>query len=710
MKLAAPWDCPPPEVTEQIRTIKEERQRWYQNPQTRHWFYTGYEGLNPNQRVTKDNPALYLRALIADLDPLRPMTREQVDELIEELPIKPNYLEKSLGNGWRLVWLLADPIRFPDDKELISASLCRISHTLGIADLKCLDQGSWDTPHRLYCNGGQWYMLEEKPVDKNIFESEIFSAALDIAKKSKAREIPLPRVEELIKKKYPNWEWPGEFVEGSQGPSWWIEGSESPKSAIVHADGMWTFAGHREKSKYPWADIVGAGAVEKDRAEKISNACADMYHDGRNYFTPRHGGGYNAERPDVIRRSLQVNHGLYSERAKKQKNSEIDEALAFIESEHRVDYAAPILYKPRGVIRVKDTTYLNTSQVVPIKPPDEEHLWLPDGDFPFIYDWLTKIFVTEEQLEHFKSWLATFYQNALRGTPHQGQAVFLAGGVGIGKTLLSHWLVGQLMGGFGDASNFLMGQDSFGGELFAKPVWAVDDQIMNSDSFMLRMFTNFIKKHVANSTHTLHEKYMKKVVVEWYGRLFITCNLDAWSQTILPALEDSITDKVIFYKMCEKLPPDYFPVDVEEILKREIVPFAAYMRDYKIPDKYRGSSRFRVKSYQEPSLAQAAYQNSGSIGHMEIVVEYLKECHKMKDENVIKDGWRGNATSLIRDIRAIPSMEGFVKNMTPRQMNIHLASLAALHDGTALELSEKNVNRIRIWTIKLKKNENDKRD
>jgi hypothetical protein len=710
MKEGNPWDCLPPEVSERIKTIKEERQKWYQNPQTKHWFYTGYEALNPNARVTKDNPAIYAKAAIADLDAPKPIPREKIDEIIEGLPIKPCYLEKSLGNGWRLVWLFVDPVRWPQDKELVTESLTRLRCTLGMAELQLLDEGSWFTPHRLYCNGGKWEKLGGEPIEEPQITSVIFRSALDISKKSKAREIPLPRVEELIRKKWPDWDWPGEFKEGSQGPSWWLEGSTSPTSAIVHADGMWTFAAHRDQDKYLWSDILGAGIIEKDRAEKIANACKDIFHDGKNYFVPRVGGGYNSERPDVIRRRLTVMKGLYGDRAKKQKNSEVDEALTFIESEHRIDAAAPILYKPEGLLNYKGKTYLNTAQVKPFQPVEEPQLWVPDGTFPFIHDWLTRLFVTEEQLTHFLSWLATFYQNALNGTPHQGQAVFLCGGVGVGKTLLSHWLVGLLMGGFADAGEYLMGKDSFGGELFQVPVWSVDDQIMNSDSYMLRMFTNYIKKHVANATHNLHEKYMKKCAVEWLGRLFITCNLDAWSQTILPALEDSITDKVNFYKMAESLPKGYFPTDVEAVLQREMAYFAAYMRDYKIPEELLGDSRFRVKSYQEPSLAQAAYQNSGSVGHMEIVDEFLKECIKIGNEKVAKQGWSGTATQLIKEIRALPNMERFVSSMSPRQMNIHLSSLVSLGDMPTMVISEKNVKNLRVWTIRLKDHENNQRN
>jgi hypothetical protein len=703
MKLGVPWECLPPDIEDKVRTIKEERQKWYQNPLTKHWFYSGYEALNPNARVTKDNPAHTLRALVADLDPLRPMSREEVDKIVADLPIKPTHLEKSLGNGWRLVWMLVDPVLWCQDKQLVETCLTKFRHSLGLMEVKCLDEGSWFTPHRLYCNGGEWHVVSEEGLEKGFVEQVIFTSAMDLAKRSKASEIALPRVEELIRKKWPDWDWPGEFTEGSQGPSWWIEGSESPKSAIVHADGMWTFAGHREHDKYTWPMILGQGVIEEDRADKINKACEDTYHDGKNYYITRPEGGFYAERHDVIRRRLTVAKGLYADRAKKQKNSEVDEALTFIESSHRVDAAAPLLFRPVGIVNINGKKYLNMSFVKPTLPVEEAQVWSPDGTFPFIVDWLTKIFVNETQLTHFLSWLASAYQGAISGNPHQGQASFFCGGVGIGKTLLGQRLVGPLMGGFADAGEFLMNKDAFGGELFQKPIWAVDDQIMVTDPNVLRVFTSFVKKHVANMTFTFHEKYMKKMEVEWLGRLFITCNLDAWSQTILPALEDSVSDKVNFYKMVAELPKGYFPKDIEELLLRELPFFAAYLRDFVIPEELVGDARFRVIHYQEESLASNAYHNSGSSGNMEVVYEFLKFQSGI-DDRVKENGWVGNATQLIGAIRAIPSLEGHVRSMSSRQMNIHLSTLMSLKGLKAIEIEEtKNAVNVRVWTIKFKK-------
>jgi hypothetical protein len=704
MKLGLPWECPPPDINDKVRKIKEERQRWYQNPSTKHHFYSAYEGLNPNARVSQENPVHLVRAFVFDLDSLKKIPREEIDAIIDTLPIKPNFLEKSVGNGWRLLWLLANPVRWAEDKELVEVALRKTRKALGMADVSLVDEPSWTTLQRLYCNGGEWYPLSEDKLEESFVSKILFSSALELAKKSKSREVPLERVEKLIKKKWKNWEWPSDFVEGSQGPSWWVEGSTSSKSAIVHANGMYTFAAHREKAKYLWADILGPGVIEEDREEKVVVACQNTFYDGRCYFVPRKKGGYRALPYAAIHRRLTVFSGLYSERAKKQKTSELEEAFAYIENTHYVDAAAPLLFRPPGIVELENgKIYLNMSHIKPITPAEGPQFWGPEHNFPFISDFLPRLMVSGDQLEHQLAVLARAYRGALAGRPVRSQANFLAGGVGIGKTLAVHRIFGPLMGGVSDASEYLQGHDDFGGELFHCPVWAIDDQTMVSDPHALRLFTSLIKQHVANSTFKMHEKYMKKIEVEHYGMIFTTCNLDAWSQTVLPALEDSIKDKVNFYRLIDKMPDGYFSIDVETILKRELPFFAAYLRDYQIPEHLLGDVRFGIKAYQDESLAMNAYHNSGSIGHMEIIHNFLV-AQSLVNEQVQRAGWRGTATELIGAIRAIPSMEDFVRNMTPRQMNLQLASLNSLQERSALEVSEKkNSSNLRIWTIKLKR-------
>lgn len=696
-----PWDFKCPEIPENVRMSKEDRQKWYQNPQTEHWFYSGYEGLNPNSRITASNPAVRLHAIVADLDPVVKKSDAEIAFLVKRLQIAPSYIERSLGRGFRFVWVLDSPIPWVNDKELAGDVLEVLRKKLGLTDMPELDEASWFSPNQLFCNGGVWNKLDGEPVRASMIEGMIVEAAVSRAKRVKLAEVPLDRVVEMIKAKWPNWEWPGDFVLGSQGPTWWIPESTSPKSAVVHAFGMYTFSAHADHTTWTWNEILGEGAIEEDRARRIADACKDIYHDGRNYFIPRPDGrGFWPERLDVLRRHLLAS-GLSPDRRRGTKSSEIDTALSFIEGNRRVAGAAPLLYRPPGLITIGAEQYLNCSTVKVLQPASAEKVaWGPDNGFPFTFRWFNDMFRNEKQVTHFLSWWAVFYRGALAQRPTQGQASFLCGGPGVGKTLLAFKHFGYIMGGAVDAASYLMGGDTFGGELYYEPVWAVDDQIMASDQILLRKFTSFLKKSVANPTQSMHEKYRQKVKVEWVGRILVPSNLDAWAQTVLPALEDSIIDKVNFYRLADSLPLHYFPKDVEQVLIQEAPYFAACLRDFQIPEHLLGSSRFTIHPYQDESLVESAYHNSGSAGHQEIIVEFLEQLSRV-DEKVLVDGWSGTATQLLCAIRSFPSLERTVWGITPRAMNIHLATLEHF---PALEVSHTtNLSKLRVWTLKLRK-------
>lgn len=705
-----PWECQPPDVSDEIRNVKEARQKWYQNPQTKHHFYSVYEGVNPNARVNNsDNPAAFSKGAVADLDYAYPVSKEKILEQIKDLPFPPNYLEKSLGNGWRLIWLFKKSVRWITDKDLAGDVLKLLRERLGLDDFFGLDEGSWFTPHRLYCNGGVWEKISDDRFDGSVINIFAVNAAKKRAKQSKPGEIKLERVVELIKQKWPEWEWPEEFTLGSQGPSWWIPGSTSPKSAIVHADGMYTFSGHREKEKYLWNDILGAGTVEEDRMARVIKACEHFYYDGKNFWGPRpdsdiYPGFRDYQRADVTIKLRRA--GLSTRTPKGQEESEMDLAFQYLNEEHLVDQAAPLLYMPIGIVHHDNKRYLNATQVRPLKPADGPQEWGDKGNFPFLSKMLDYQFVHKKQLTHFLSNLAVFYQGALNHKPTKGQSNFMAGGTGIGKTLLVHRFIGPLMGGVKDASKFLQGEDSFGGELFSSPVWAIDDQEMISDAVALRKFTSRVKSHSANTRFSLHEKYMKKVDVDWLGRIFATCNLDAWSQTVLPAIEDGIADKVNFYKMAESLPPGFYPRDVEAIIARELPFFAAYLRDFEIPQELLGDVRYTIKPYHDPDLVANAYSNSGSTGIMENIYDFMVAYENMQDSK--KDvQWKGTASQLVSQFRAHPALEGFVRNMSVRQMTMHLKTLQGFTGPSPLRItSTKNSSNMMVWTIKIRRDEN----
>lgn len=694
-----PWEFVAGEISESIRKNKAARQAWYMNPETEHCFYSGFEGINPRARVSNSNPAEIIRALVGDID--HPYSEEVIRKKIAKLPYPPTWIERSLGGGWHLVWVLDEPARFPQDGGIVEATLDRLAKMLGISDWRGFDEASFLTTSRLYANGGQWTKLENsQSLRATLVNSTIMATVRAEGKKSKTCPVSIERIYELLKEKFPGFEWPGDFEVGSQGPSFWIEGSTSPMSAIVHSDGIYTFSAHRTKDKYYWNDILGPGALERDKGERIQKASKGFYFDGVGYFGPRPGmGGFKNTKPEAIRRMMQTQYGLSSKVPKGEELSEVDQAMSIIETQNSVDGAGPFLFRRAGTFKAHGRLLLNLTDHKAHPPSDTLTPWGPDGGFPFISDWLGRLFVSQEGLDHFLSWLHWFYFHAFHGRPRAGQSIALPGGPGIGKTFLNRRIIGAMVGGAVDATRYLMDKDNFGGQLFENPYWCVDDSGMTTSSFSIRQFTANLKKAVANQSHEFHMKYQKPCDIDWVGRLGLSCNLDANALMIIPSLEDSFADKINLYRLIDNvsegqiLPPRYFPHNVEEIAASEMAAFCRYILEWKIPEKFIGDARYGIVAYHDEQIKRHAYFNSGFSQFIEVINIYMSEYSKCTK----KKNFSGTTADLLGNFKANELCRASLMGVNVQTFARQLQNISAAKPR--LVSQQINDNDVRIWTI-----------
>src|SRR5438105_4873527 len=152
---------------------------------------------------------------------------------------------------------------------------------------------------------------------------------------------------------------------------------------------------------------------------------------------------------------LKVNCGL------KPGSQAHDEALNHVYQRNYITGAAPYVFQPTGVIDIGGQPCLNTYLNRHVLPADELTPWGPEGKHPFLSYWLDAIFDPAEQLPYFLAWHKHFYESAYLGKPMPGQNIFLMGGVGVGKTLMAWRYVGASVGGFADASSFLVRGSTF---------------------------------------------------------------------------------------------------------------------------------------------------------------------------------------------------------------------------------------------------------
>ena len=84
---------------------------WAARPTTKYNAYSTAEGVDPNQRVSSQNPAQYLHGVCVDWDAT--FTDEQFEEIVRRLidheyPV--NYISRSYNGGIHAVWFFDDKI------------------------------------------------------------------------------------------------------------------------------------------------------------------------------------------------------------------------------------------------------------------------------------------------------------------------------------------------------------------------------------------------------------------------------------------------------------------------------------------------------------------------------------------------------------------------------------------------------------------------
>jgi hypothetical protein len=651
-----PWEFKiTTEISLQIRKDKESRQEWYKTESTVHNFYTGLEPLNPNLRISRENnPPILLSAFVADYDV--PISDERAAEVIKTMPVKPTYVERSLGGNLRLIWILTTPIRI-DSYEFCVFLLDRAVKFLSLELLPGLDEPAFKTPTRLYCNGGEWKATGFAPVPHVLTQAFL----VDCAKRfrwpvKEETTIPLDVVHTELLKKYPSMDWPSEFALDSSGPSFWVEGSLSSNSALVKPGGMYSFAGHAVKPFTPWDDslLLGSEFCKQFKNESISKATTDIFFDSRKYWrkfmNPRTGDAYLPMEARELTVHLKVTCKL-SIKPGPSGCSQVEEAMDFIHNNNRIAAALPFAFHRPGILYYQGEAILNTYNAQCIQPAPGEHQWGPQGTFPNLSAHFDTFFSTPEQLGHFLAWWRYLYYACLNYLPLSGQNIFLFGGVGIGKTMTGRMLVGGSVGGFADASDFLINDISFNAHLFKQSLWTVDDESPSNTESGLQRFLTLLKKFVANSEFLYNEKFLTSHMMPWNGRVIVTANLDFISSRALSGMDNSSLDKTHLFKCVSKR--DFvFPPRAEwaAIVKRELPCLLSWLLNtFKVPDYVKPDSRYGFLAHHEQSLLDQGYQTSKAAGFKEC---FIKTMDRHFIENPEIAAFEGTSVEILQMMKA----------------------------------------------------------
>ena len=667
-----------------ISTHAPQKTQW-NKPDVEHCFYSGLEGLIAASRIdSKNNPAVFLHWLVADYD--GQIDQNMRDTVLERCgDFKPQYICRTFSGGARLLWKLEEP--FPLHKNDLTAKLLKhVRKKLKLSKILVgLDTAAFEDPAKYYEVGTDWVHLSDDVIPAPFMMQWAIESTHNYAWKKLGPSIPMALIAEEVEKQYPG-QWQGEFEVGVRGVRFWDSSADNMTAAVIRESGMQCFTGGQ--AFVPWSAILGGKFVRQFQADQIGGAVSEVYFDGREYWTQLANGQWQASNKSDLALHLKVERGLSAVVPRGSTFSEVDQALHRIQKQQCIVCAAPLIHRPKGIVYIDGFRVLNTSTVAVFQPSEKQDVD-PATDFPWLENYFATLFDPVEQLDYFYAWLRRWYASALDGKMRPGQASFFAGVPNTGKTLLSTLILSRIFGGHIDASSFLSGEDGFNSHLFNSAVWAVDDVVPLTDNKSHLKFSALIKKMAANRTFSVREKYRVDKLIEWNGRVVVTCNTDPESIRILPDVDLSNRDKINLFRVAER-DTFSFPNNVAEIIQAELPFFLRWLLDWSPPEHVLGDSRYGVQTYCEASLFEAARHSSSAYSFLEVLLKFF--------EGQVSDVWTGSATELLSAmLNDQDGLAGIASKYTTRQVGRELSKLAS----QGYPLTQRRQHATRIWDINI---------
>jgi len=629
-----------------------------------------------------------MHAIVADYD--SQISGEDLESMLDRAKDNaPNWVHTTPSGGARLIWTLDRPVLIASP-AILQKTLRAIAKSLDLRGLlPGFDlQDAFMNASIYYDVGRDWIEItNHKPMKASFVEGLILKSSEGV--KWAGEEIPLDVIERKMQEDFPG-RWDGPFVEGARGVRFWDALADNPSAAIVRPTGMQCFTG--PLGFVPWSKIFGPGFVEQFTTTQLGEVVEDVWYDGRIYWYQSSDGKWEPRAEKEMSRYLKVEKELSADKGRDATFSEVEQALHMIDQHRRVAGAAPFIFRLPGMIEYMGERVLNTAQVRVLQPASGVKDW---GDkFPWICEFLENFFDSEEQLLFFISWLKRFYCSALEGMPNQGQALFIAGESGQGKTLLSNRIVSGLMGGHQDASKFLLGESDFNKKLFHRGLWTIDDATPGDSVSDHKKFSSLLKKVTANTSFEYHAKFQDSAMVEWSGRVIVTGNVDAESLRILPDLDTSILDKIMLFKVAtinKKFPESK---TLQSIIDKELPFLGAYLLEFETPKECDGGSqRYGIASYHHPELRLAAGESTDAT----VLGEILESFMQAREKSGEPIPWVGTATALMQDILLDDVLRSMIGRNSVKWLGIQLGKL----ESQGKKVTSRRLHGKKVYTIQL---------
>jgi hypothetical protein len=678
--VTEPWLLKPYPYPEGL--TKFQIQALWRDPGFDHHFLTGFEGQTESVFVSTEvkNRPVKMHCLFVDYDAR--LSDETLAYIKKYQPCDylPTWVVTTVSGHARLIWDFEEPVRFSNDAQC-KAFLQQLARRLTLSrwlpglDLKCLK-----SPYQCYELGTKWEQLSESKLSSLLLQTWLLDASKGmslLSPEDQKVEIPLEYVSAEIEKRFPG-RWKGEFEMGKRGIRFWDPIADNETAAVVCPDGMLCFTG--PSPFMTWRAIFGQGFVEQFEAAKSAEIMKRSLWDEHHFWI--HLDDDNWERFDVtgFGRWLKC-QGLSSKPATPGDASEIEQVMNQIQIHNRIRGALPFIFYPHGPLTHRGERILNTSRVKVMQP-------MPPGifhdfesaikTFPFVWSFLSQFLDLVDgkpiQLTYLLNWMKHFYETGFYQKPSPGHALVLAGRMSKGKTFLTSVLLGKLMGGSDDGSEYMVKGSQWTNQLAKWPIAFIDDDQGAITVEGHAQFSALVKKLVANQCLSYNGKWESTGQVSWNGRVIIACNDDPESLRLLPSLDASISDKISLLRINPG--SDFiFPAKREEtqkILDEELPYFCRFLLDMPYTESWRNTkdTRYHLKPFYHADLLAYASRGSSSYAIFELIANFL-ESHAAEGKDITE--WRGTSTQLFQNLAASnPSSMG---RLNPRSLGIALGQM-----------------------------------
>lgn len=375
-------------------------------------------------------------------------------------------------------------------------------------------------------------------------------------------------------------------------------------------------------------ELLNSGEESRSPSHAVEKKIPELYYYEGIYYRQNTQKTFSSIPARDAERELKY-HGFGNNKVHNEA-SEIDIALRTIQLENCVQGAGPLCGRMPGVVSENGFKFLVTRgpNVAGACSQGSEEAAMP------FFELLNAVFGHGEN-PHFEIQLLTFMawlkraRLALRKPKEHlpGQMLVLVGPAGCGKSYLQLLITHMLGGRECDPYLWLQGKTPFNGNLWEAEHLVMSDSNLEPSGKGKTAMRDKIKEVVANPSYPMHNKGKEQLTLRPIWRLSLSANDDITSANILPALEKSTEDKIIYFKCYNKegfFPPEEKRQEHHNSILNSIPAFLHFVENMAIPEEM-SSNRWGVAAWHHPKCLELLQSYNPEMELEEILDKWLTE-------------------------------------------------------------------------------------